>query len=472
MTVRKSLFLVAGSFLALIGACGGDDDPASAVSEVVALPLHGEADLLPGFAYSTGLQPSGSPVQASFDLSAKGAATVDAKAAPSGSKSEPKLTGMPGSGKVALSGGFSMVGTLKVDIDNLPSYDGPIPGLENVEITFEGSTAFDPFSIGTGITTQALIPPVRLPKIPLPGSIPGSLVLEVEEGSFVEIGFTGTCAAIDGTDVAYQGDVVRGGSLIIQPSIEIEVPFVGTKTFEIPKFTADLALGTTSLAMAAEVSTFGAPTSGDEAKVGTCEGNGAGGGGGGSSSSSGTGGAGGSGAGGAGAGGAGGSGAGGSGGSGGGPVCNDDLNPEPNDTKDTATKIAADISCSPVTEDTRAGVLDGETDIDIYSYPNGIDVCAGPAKPWLKAYATKPTTWFCIIPRCAAKEIPDILECQDGQYYSLDGMEACCNQGADVLMHLECTAGGSTLTSYLVYVDQPGVNECTDYAYSLTFLSP
>ncbi|MDI1481479.1 hypothetical protein [Polyangium sp. y55x31] len=470
MMVRKSFFLVAAGFLASIGACGGDGAPPSAASEVVTLPLHGEAELLPGFAYSTGLQPSGSQVQASFDLSAKGAAMVDANAAPSGSKSAPKLTGMAGSGKVSLSGGFSMVGTLKVDIDGLPPYDGPIPGLENVEIAFEGSTAFDPFSIGTGITTQALIPPVRLPEIPLPGGLPGSLVLEVVEGSFVEIGFTGTCAAIDGTDVAYQGDIKRGGALIIQPSIEIKVPVIGTKTFKIDKFTADLALGTTSLAMAAEVSTFGAPTSGDEAKVGTCDGDGAGGGGG-ASSSSGTGGAGGggTGGGGAGGGGAGGGGAGGSGG--GGPVC-DDPGPEPNDTKDTATKIATSISCSPVTEDTRAGVLDGETDIDIYSYPNGIDVCAGPAKPWLKAYATKPTTWFCLIPQCATKDIPDILECQDGQYYSLNGMEACCNQGADVLMHVECTAGGSTLTSYLVYVDQPGVNECTDYGYELTFLSP
>ncbi|TKC99479.1 hypothetical protein [Polyangium fumosum] len=471
MMVRKSFLLVAGGFLALIGACSSDDgaaSSASAASEVVELPLHGEDNLFPGFAYSTGLQPSGSPVQASFDLTAKGVATVDAKAAPSGSKSAPKLNGMAGSGKVALSGGFSMVGNLKVDINMLPPYDGPIPGLDNVEIAFEGSTAFDPFSIGTGVTTQALIPPVRLPDIPLPGNIPGSLVLEIEDGSFVEIGFTGTCAAIDGTDVAYEGDIVRGGSLLIQPSIEIKVPLVGTKTFEIPKFTVDLALGTTNLAMSAEVSTFGLPASGDEAKVGTCEGDGAGGGGGSSSSSSssssGTGGTGGS--------GTGGSGAGGSGGSGGGPACNEDLNPEPNNTKDTATKITTNISCSPLTEDTRVGVLSGESDIDMYSYPNGIDTCAGPAKPWLKAYPTKLSTWFCLIPHCATKEIPDILECQDGQYYTIDGMEACCNQGADVLMHLQCTVGGSTLTNYLVYVDQPGVNECTDYAYSLTFVSP
>ncbi|HVK64564.1 MAG TPA: hypothetical protein VM694_08820, partial [Polyangium sp.] len=232
------------------------------------------------------------------------------------------------------------------------------------------------------------------------------------------------------------------------------------------------------LAMSAEVSKFGLPTSGDEAKVGTCEGDGAGGGGGGSSSSSGTGGAGGSGTGGSGTGGsgaggsgAGGSGAGGSGAGGGGPLCNDDLNPEPNDTKETATKILTDVSCSPLTEDTRVGVLENESDIDIYSYPNGIDTCAGPAKPWLKAYPTKPSTWFCLVPHCYTKDIPDILECQDGQYYTIDGMEACCNQGADVLMHLQCTANASTLTSFLVYVDQPGVNECTDYAYSLTYVS-
>ncbi|MDI1445632.1 hypothetical protein, partial [Polyangium sp. 6x1] len=301
--VRKSFFVVAAAIVASLGACGDDGTAASTASESVVLPLHGESELLPGFSYATGLLPKDSKVQASFELKAKGAATVDANTTPSGSKEAPKLTGLPGSGKVAIAGGFSMVGTLKVDLPSV-SYDGPIPGLDNVEIKFEGSTAYDPFSIGTGVTTKALIPAVRLPDIPLPSPVPGSLVLDVLEGSYVEIGFTGTCAAIDGTHVAYEGDIVRAGSLIIQPSIEIKIP--GIKPIKFDPFTADLALGTTNLEMAAEVSTFGAPASGDEAKVGTCDGNGAGGAGGtggaggGSSSSSGTGGAGGSGAGGAG----------------------------------------------------------------------------------------------------------------------------------------------------------------------------
>lgn len=283
-----------------IGACGSDSE-----SEQGGVLLHGEQEVLPGFEYSTGLQPSGSPVQASFELSASGTATVDAKANPSGSSAEPELTGIAGTGTIALTGGFSMIGTLKVDIDGLPSYDGPIPGLEDVTIAFEGQTTFDPFSVDQLVSAQAPIPPTELPPIPLPGGIPGSLVLEVAEGSFVEIGFTATCAAISSDTAHYEGVIARGGSLVIKPSVVIEVPLFGEKAFEIPSFTVDLALGSEPIAMTAAVTEYGDPIAGDKATVGTCSPDGSGGAGQGGGAPEGGSGAGGSDAGGSGAGGSG-----------------------------------------------------------------------------------------------------------------------------------------------------------------------
>ena len=237
----------------------------------VEITFEGESELFPGFEFSTGLQPDGSPVQASFTLSAKGATKLHALAAPSGSESAPVLTGLPGTSSVTIEGGFALVGQLKIDVDGLPSYDGPIPGIDNVDIPFVGSTAFDPFAIGASVSTRADIPPSRLPGIPLPGGIPGQLVLEIEEGSFVEVGFSGTCAGIDGTQATYSGTIERGGTLVITPLIEIEVPIAGTKTFEIPSFTVDLALGSSDLHASAEVSEFGdEPESGDRVE-GSCK---------------------------------------------------------------------------------------------------------------------------------------------------------------------------------------------------------
>jgi len=264
-TIHASLAFVV-LFPLLTPAC--EEEEAAAPVEIT---FDGESELFPGFEFSTGLQPDGSPVQASFTLSAKGATKLHASAAPSGDESSAVLTGLPGTSSVTIEGGFALVGQLKIDVDGLPSYDGPIPGIDNVEIPFVGSTAFDPFAIGASVPARADIPPSRLPGIPLPGGIPGQLVLEIVEGSFVEVGFSGTCAGIDGTQATYSGTIERGGTLVITPLIEIEVPIVGTKTFEIPTFTVDLALGSSDVNMTAEVSEFGAePESGDRVE-GSCE---------------------------------------------------------------------------------------------------------------------------------------------------------------------------------------------------------
>ena len=260
-----------------VGGVGSGCEPEA--SEATYLTLHGEGDVLPGFSYSTGLVPEGASVQASFELAASGTAVLEAKGQPSGSESEPELTAVRGTGLLQVSGGFSMVGTLKIDIDGLPSYDGPIPGIENVAIEFGGEASFDPWSLDEAQTATAAIPPSKLPGIPLPGGIPGTLVLEVAEGSHVDVTFTPSCAVIDGKKASYEGQLARAGSLVIAPSIEIEVPFIGPQTFEIPSFTVDLALGAEAIVASGNVSEFGASIDGEKAKVGTCSGGEGGGGG-------------------------------------------------------------------------------------------------------------------------------------------------------------------------------------------------
>ena len=36
-------------------------------------------------------------------------------------------------------------------------------------------------------------------------------------------------------------------------------------------------------------------------------------------------------------------------------------------------------------------------------------------------------------------------------------------------MHLECTSGSSTLTTFVVRVDQPGFDDCAPYDFRLTY---
>ena len=265
-TLRR---MVVASGLALVAAaCGSGGAQGSKPTEV---DFHAKSELLPGLDFDTGLLPAGSPVQASFAISAHGDATIDASAAVSGDASKPTLTGLAGTGAIGIDGAFTLEGKLKVDVSGLPSYDGPIPGLANVKIAIKGKQSFDPFTLHHGVTARADIPKTKLPSIPLPGGIPGDLALEVVEGSFVELTFSGTCAGADGDTARYDGAIARAGTLIIQPTIEIDVPLVGKQSYPIPKISADLALGSSDVTMSAKITSFGDPPAGGDAVTGTCK---------------------------------------------------------------------------------------------------------------------------------------------------------------------------------------------------------
>ncbi|MEJ7731220.1 MAG: hypothetical protein WKG00_18640 [Polyangiaceae bacterium] len=293
-------FALAVCTLAFVSTgCGDDESTDGAGTAAGKLAFDGETELFPGFEYATGLQPAGSPVQASFTLTASGVATVHAEAVASGSSNAPTLTGLPGTGKLGLEGAFAMIGQLKIDVSGVPGYDGAIPGIEDISIPVSQLAAFDPFLLQAPADAEAPIPATDLPGIPLPGGIPGQLVLAVAEGSVVQASFAGSCAGIGDGEAVYAGALSRGGSLVIAPRVEIEVPVVGTQTFDIPSFTVDLAgaLGTSDVVMTAKVKGYSSKPAGDSVD-GSCDaGAAAGTGGDGASGSGGSGGGGGSGSG-------------------------------------------------------------------------------------------------------------------------------------------------------------------------------
>ena len=252
-------------------ACGSD--PAAGGFELAA-----ETDLFPGFAFDTGLQPPAAPVQASFALKAGGTATAAVQAIASDGDAGPALYGVPGTGKVTVKGSFSLEGKLHIAVSGLPSYDGPIPGLENTAIAIDGSEPFEPFAEGEETDAKAAIPPTKLPDIPLPGGIPGHLVIEIAEGSSVTVGFAAMCASTDGKTAKLGGTITRSGTLVLHPSIEIQVPVLGTKSFPIPAVTVDLgSLPSSDVLGEAEVPALGdAPEGSLPSKV-ACEDDGSGG---------------------------------------------------------------------------------------------------------------------------------------------------------------------------------------------------
>ncbi|MEM6789729.1 MAG: hypothetical protein AAF715_19580 [Myxococcota bacterium] len=243
MKLGHRLGMLGYGLVLVVAACGGDDENASGD-----VAFQGTVELLPGLDYDTGLQPAGSPVQASFAVTAQGEAEVLASATREGDE----LAGQAGSGRLRVAGSFALTGELKVDISGLPGYEGPIPGLDDVAIDFADEASFDPFSIDDAIDATAAIPATTLPAIPLPGGIPGELVLEIEEGSFVAASFTGVCIGVDGTRAGYAGSLMHSGSLMLKPRIDISVPVVGSQSFDLPTVTLPVDLGASPMMMTSD----------------------------------------------------------------------------------------------------------------------------------------------------------------------------------------------------------------------------
>ena len=90
----RTLALLGLASLVTFGCSGSVGGDVSSASEPAAqdVAFHAEAPVLPDFKYDTGLQPASGPAQAQITLSAGGAITVDATAAPA----EGKLQGKPG----------------------------------------------------------------------------------------------------------------------------------------------------------------------------------------------------------------------------------------------------------------------------------------------------------------------------------------------------------------------------------------
>ncbi len=233
--------------------------------------FHGEDQPFSGFMADTGLQPPGSPVQIQFKVGAMGKITAEAHATSGGPDGAPVVAAVAGSGALAVEGGFDLAARLKVDVSGVPKYDGDVPGLDSIDLAFHGSAMFDPFLVGKSVTATADVPMTKLPPIPLPGGLPGDLLLTIDTGSTVTVTFEGTCAASSGGMAQYQGQTTTSGTLKIKPTVELKVPIVGTKSFDLPEQSVPIPPIARGLDLGTQkVSGGGSAPTGDVMKQGTC----------------------------------------------------------------------------------------------------------------------------------------------------------------------------------------------------------
>ncbi len=215
----------------LVGG-GCSDDPEPAVLET-------SVELLDAFSFDTGLVPSSGPVQLSIALSGSATATVRLPTVVSDADGDPALY-PAGPGTLEVSGGFGMDGRLKVDVSGIDKYDGDIPGLADISLPISGNGSIDAYALDGAATVTAAIAPGELPAIPLPGGIPGKLQLSVADGSAIDVALTGSCAGVRDSTAEYRGAIVRGGELLIDAKVVIEIPVVGDKDFEVGTLTIPL----------------------------------------------------------------------------------------------------------------------------------------------------------------------------------------------------------------------------------------
>jgi len=265
---------------AVIAACGGSSGAGSAGGSSVS--FYGETQALPAFSFDTGLQPAVSPVQVQLAFSAKGTLTAGAEAMSGGPIESPAVAGVPGSGEYAMDVRFGLKTRLKVDLSGV-KFDGDVPGVESIEIAFEGSESFDPFLLDGSVSVEAGIPETELPPIPLQAvlGVPGQLVLTIATGSTLTSEFRGTCAAVSNGEADYVGETTTDGTLIVKPSVEIQVPVVGSKVFDLPPINVPIPPVTSPMDLGSQPVSGGGPTpTGAIAEAGSCNADGSGGGGG------------------------------------------------------------------------------------------------------------------------------------------------------------------------------------------------
>ena len=68
---------------------------------------------------------------------------------------------------------------------------------------------------------------------PAAGRCPSTLQLSIAEGSTIEVSLEGSCASVDGGSAEYRAAAVRGGTINLGIAVDLEIPIVGTQTFDI-----------------------------------------------------------------------------------------------------------------------------------------------------------------------------------------------------------------------------------------------
>jgi hypothetical protein len=122
----------------------------------------------------------------------------------------------------------------------------------------------------------AQIPETKLPPIPLPGGIPGSLVVTIAGGSTLTSELHGVCASVANGQARYVASTTTHGALKLVPAIEIDVPLAGKKTFDVPPVDVDVPMVTGALDLgSASATQLGAPPAknlaGSTGTQGACE---------------------------------------------------------------------------------------------------------------------------------------------------------------------------------------------------------
>ncbi len=225
--------------LSLIASCASEEGETSGDTDVQhELSFHGEQEAFPDFGYDTGALPdASSPVQLRLTFSAAGKLTADAVATTGGTGDALAVAGKPGSGTFALDAHLKAAANLKVNITGLPSYDGPIPGIENLDIALANTVQFDPFLMGGSSAILSVnLPETELPPIPL-GSVPGKLIVTVSGTSTVNSTLTGICAGLDQKKIQFLTETATSAMIVLKPKIVISVPVIGDKEFAIPEIT-------------------------------------------------------------------------------------------------------------------------------------------------------------------------------------------------------------------------------------------